>query len=58
AFVLPKSEGADEALSTASIRDALRGELAVYKLPKEVRVVADFPRNAMGKVMKKELRGT
>ena len=58
AFVLPKSAGTDEALSTASIREALRDELAVYKLPKEVRVVADFPRNAMGKVMKKELRGT
>jgi fatty acid CoA ligase FadD36 len=27
----------------------------VHKRPREVRVVAELPRNAMGKVLKKEL---
>ncbi|KWX66788.1 acyl-CoA synthetase [Mycobacterium sp. NAZ190054] len=30
-------------------------QLSVHKRPREVRVVADLPRNAMGKVLKKEL---
>ena len=39
--------------------DALIGyvaeQLSVHKRPREVRVVATLPRNAMGKVLKKEL---
>ena len=30
-------------------------QLSVHKRPREVRVVESLPRNAMGKVMKKEL---
>lgn len=32
-------------------------QLSVHKRPREVRVVAELPRNAMGKVLKKELLG-
>ncbi|MDT5337886.1 MAG: fatty acid CoA ligase FadD36 [Mycobacterium sp.] len=35
--------------------DYVAQELSVHKRPREVRIVADLPRNAMGKVMKKEL---
>jgi fatty acid CoA ligase FadD36 len=31
------------------------GQLAPHKRPREVRFVDSLPRNAMGKVMKKEL---
>jgi fatty-acyl-CoA synthase len=34
-----------------------RGKLANYKLPKAVWVVDEIPRNAAGKVLKRELRG-
>ena len=35
---------------------ALRREIAAYKVPKRVHVVAELPRNAMGKVQKNVLR--
>ena len=41
-----------------SVLAALDGRLAKYKLPKRVLFVDDLPRNAMGKVMKAELRET
>mgnify|MGYP000125557840 CR=1 FL=1 len=31
--------------------------LSTYKVPKRLAVVDDFPRNAMGKVMKPSVRG-
>jgi fatty acid CoA ligase FadD36 len=37
--------------------DFVAQELSVHKRPREVRLVADLPRNAMGKVLKKELTG-
>jgi malonyl-CoA/methylmalonyl-CoA synthetase len=43
-------------LDEAAIRTALRNRLAAFKIPKRVLVIADFPRNAMGKVQKAELR--
>jgi malonyl-CoA/methylmalonyl-CoA synthetase len=42
--------------SEAEILAALRSQLANYKLPKRVHVVAELPRNAMGKVQKNLLR--
>lgn len=39
-----------------SLRSALRTRLAGYKIPKRVILVADLPRNAMGKVQKNILR--
>jgi malonyl-CoA/methylmalonyl-CoA synthetase len=43
-------------LEEAAVRDALRARLAAFKIPKRVLVLADLPRNAMGKVQKAELR--
>lgn len=40
----------------AEIIAALKKELAGYKVPKKVLFVEDLPRNAMGKVVKAELR--
>ncbi|ORV99049.1 acyl-CoA synthetase [Mycobacterium kyorinense] len=38
-----------------SLIDYVAGQLSVHKRPREVRVVDSLPRNAMGKVLKKEL---
>ena len=40
----------------SSVIDALKRELAGYKVPKQVFFVDALPRNSMGKVQKKELR--
>ncbi|HEX2494050.1 MAG TPA: malonyl-CoA synthase [Steroidobacter sp.] len=45
-------------LTEASIRAALQGRLAKFKLPKRILFAADLPRNAMGKVQKNVLRET
>jgi acyl-CoA synthetase (AMP-forming)/AMP-acid ligase II len=41
--------------SPLDLRRALRGRLANYKIPQVVKVVDHIPRNAMGKINKKEL---
>ncbi|MCU0829897.1 MAG: AMP-binding protein [Tabrizicola sp.] len=43
-------------LEEAGVRAALRDRLAAFKVPKRVLVMPEFPRNAMGKVQKAELR--
>ena len=53
AVVVPK-KGAT--LDAAQIVTALKGRIANFKVPKQVYVVVELPRNAMGKVQKKELR--
>jgi malonyl-CoA/methylmalonyl-CoA synthetase len=45
-------------LTDRDVIDALRGEIASFKIPKRVHVVGDLPRNAMGKVQKNVLRDT
>ena len=45
-------------LAEAGLLDALKGEIAGFKVPKHVHFVAALPRNAMGKVQKKVLRAT
>jgi fatty-acyl-CoA synthase len=54
AFVVPR--GAD--LSPQEVRDFCRqsGQLASFKVPREVQVVAEIPTNPSGKVLKRELR--
>jgi len=42
--------------STQALIDYVGQQLSAHKRPREVRVVESLPRNAMGKVMKKELR--
>ncbi|MEZ2408891.1 malonyl-CoA synthase [Bosea sp. RCC_152_1] len=55
AVVVAKA-GAD--ISAAGIAKALEQRLAKFKLPKQVFIVADLPRNTMGKVQKNLLRET
>ena len=43
-------------LDERAMQKALGSELAKYKLPKRIFVTDALPRNAMGKVQKKDLR--
>ncbi len=43
-------------LELEELRDWAGGRLSRYKIPKKLKVLDDFPRNAMGKVMKPELK--
>lgn len=55
--LLTLSGGVDPAsITTESVRAALDGKLAKYKLPKHVIVVDEFPRTASGKIRKADLR--
>ncbi len=53
AFVLPQP---DAVIDTEALRAFCRQNLAAYKVPKHIRVIADFPRTAAGKVQKHILR--
>ena len=46
------------ALSEAQVIESLSARLARYKVPKRVLLVAELPRNSMGKVQKDALRAT
>jgi fatty-acyl-CoA synthase len=46
----------DATLDSEMIRTFLVGRLAKYKIPASVRIVAEMPRNAGGKVLRRELR--
>lgn len=50
AFVILKG-----AATPAELRQLCRQRLAPYKVPREVFIVNDFPRNALGKVIKSDL---
>ncbi len=43
-------------LSEGELQDHVRGHLARYKVPREVLFVEELPRNATGKILKRELR--
>ncbi|MCA1718200.1 MAG: acyl-CoA synthetase [Actinobacteria bacterium] len=47
---------ADPELTEAKVQDFCRDDLAGYKKPREVVFVDELPRNAMGKVLKHEVR--
>lgn len=53
AFVVLKD---DTSIDHAGLIDHCRERLAGFKTPKQVRLVENLPRNASGKVLKKELR--
>jgi malonyl-CoA/methylmalonyl-CoA synthetase len=53
AIVVPRPGGA---LAEAAVINALKADIAAFKVPKRVHFVADLPRNAMGKVQKNVLR--
>jgi len=44
------------AVTTEEIVDFCRGRLAGYKIPRRIEVIDEIPRNASGKVLKKDLR--
>jgi acyl-CoA synthetase (AMP-forming)/AMP-acid ligase II len=46
---------AGKAWSALDMRRALKEMLANYKIPQEMKVVDSIPRNAMGKINKKQL---
>ena len=52
AVVVPRTEEFDE----SELLGFCEGKLARYKIPKLVRTVDELPRNAAGKVLKRELR--
>lgn len=54
AFVLLR-EG--ETLSGEALLAAIRERIAAFKLPKRIIFVDDFPRNSLGKILKKDLAG-
>jgi malonyl-CoA/methylmalonyl-CoA synthetase len=43
-------------IDLAAIETVARGELAGFKRPRRIEILADLPRNTMGKVQKNELR--
>jgi fatty-acyl-CoA synthase len=47
---------AGEKLTESQILDFLKGRLAKYKIPKSIVFTDQLPRNAAGKVLKKDLR--
>ncbi len=48
---------ADPSAPPEALIDHVAAELSAHKRPREIRFVGDLPRNAMGKVQKKLLRG-
>ncbi|KAK1828540.1 hypothetical protein QBC39DRAFT_264915 [Podospora conica] len=53
--ILDREHVADGRWSPLEMRRALRGRLAAYKIPQVLKVVSHIPRNAMGKINKKQL---
>jgi 4-coumarate--CoA ligase len=53
AFVV-RQEGSD--LTEAAIRDALRADLASYKVPERIDFIAAIPKSASGKILRRVLR--
>ena len=56
--VVVRSDGGDDDAFGASLMAWAREEMANYKVPRSVVVVDALPRNASGKVLKRELRET
>ncbi len=52
AFVVPRAQAS---LSEEAIKEYVKQNLARYKVPREVVFVDELPRNATGKVLKREL---
>ncbi len=53
AYVVPRS---GESVSEDEIKDYVKANLARYKVPREVEFLDELPRNATGKVLKRELK--
>ncbi|KAI6754708.1 hypothetical protein HG530_012460 [Fusarium avenaceum] len=55
AAVVVVSEKSQEGMSLQQLRSALKPRITAYKIPQDMEIVEALPRNAMGKVNKKEL---
>ncbi|MFB8761272.1 acyl-CoA synthetase [Nocardiopsis alba] len=55
AFVIPTAEADADTLPDRLVAH-VKERLAPFKVPKEVRLVTELPRNASGKILKRELR--
>ncbi|EMT72766.1 Acyl-CoA synthetase family member 3, mitochondrial [Fusarium odoratissimum] len=55
AAVVVVSNKTGESMSLQSLRSALKPRITAYKIPQDMEIVEVLPRNAMGKVNKKEL---
>jgi acyl-CoA synthetase (AMP-forming)/AMP-acid ligase II len=53
AVVVPRPDGA---IDVGELRDFCRRRLATFKVPEVFHVVAELPKNQMGKILKKDLR--
>ena len=47
---------ANEAIDVAELNGWMRTQMPAYKVPRQYRIVAELPRNAMGKVTKNDLK--
>jgi acyl-CoA synthetase (AMP-forming)/AMP-acid ligase II len=55
AFVVIRSGVADQSPSPTELQDWVKQNLARYKVPREVVFIDELPRNATGKILKREL---
>ena len=53
AVIVSKTEWKDQLID--EIKNILSQNLAQYKIPREIKFIEDLPRNAMGKIQKKEI---
>ena len=55
AFVVRRPEASD--LDVETLAEHARTQVASFKVPKQIEFIDDLPRNASGKILKRELRG-
>ena len=53
AFIIPRP---NQSLSVDEIKEFLQDKIARYKIPEFIEITNDIPRNATGKILKKEIR--
>ncbi|WP_349606585.1 AMP-binding protein [Cupriavidus sp. DF5525] len=56
AVIVPAPGAPRDTLAPGPVRDALAARIARFKLPREVLLLDDLPRSALGKVLKPQLR--
>ena len=55
AFVIVE-DGADPSSTEDAVKAACRERLATFKVPDQIRIVAEMPRSTLNKIAKAELR--
>ena len=54
AFVVKKPKAR---VTEAKVKDLVKAELARHKVPRDVTFIKELPRNATGKILRRQLRG-